>query len=72
MTFGDDSDGPSDAVARQYDPHLEDSVSDITKDIRLHNHFSDFRSFLFGRQQQMAAVRVAYDSALQGNPELYL
>ncbi|KAI2511442.1 histidine kinase [Fragilaria crotonensis] len=65
MTSRDES-----AVAQQYGPHSEDDASVVTTENRLPNCFSDFRSFLFGRQQQIATIRVAYDRASRGNSEV--
>ena len=70
MSFRDDSDAPSDAAIRQYGRHSEDLVSVITTDNRGPDHFAGFRSFLFGRQQQMETIRVAYDGASRGNAQV--
>jgi predicted ATPase len=72
MSFCDDSDAPYDAAIRQYRPHSEDVVSTITTDNRTPEHFSGFRSFLYGREEQMAALRAAYDRASRSNSEVVI
>ncbi|KAI2500674.1 cGMP specific phosphodiesterase [Fragilaria crotonensis] len=70
MSVRDDSDARSDAAIPQYGRHSEDVVSLITTDNCVPDHFSGFRSFLFGRQQQVETIRVAYDRASRGNAQV--
>ncbi|KAI2491793.1 histidine kinase [Fragilaria crotonensis] len=70
MSFRDYSEAPSDSVTRQDGPHSEDVVSTVTTDNCIPERFSDFRSFLFGREQQMATLRAAYDRTSRGNSEV--
>jgi predicted ATPase len=72
MSFCEDSDAPTDATTTQYSPHLEDVVSVVTTDHRIPDRFSDFRSFLFGREDQIATVQVAYERASRGKSEVVL
>ena len=66
MRFRNDSDNP----VRQNRHSMEDLLSVITTDNREREHSSRFRTFLFGRQEQVATVRAACDRTSGGKSEL--